>query len=195
MKYRLITLLVLLPFISFAQERGVGIRLGEPLSITYKDFISEYISIEGMIGSAGINGASYYQRDFETNLPQSNAFYISHSAKKGVSFNVRSAYHEDITDVFGITEGYLLGYGGVGVQLRTTKVSYSYTDGQTGTGSAIRVENRTNVDFGPEVFVGAEYYFDDVPISIFGEAGFFLELIDRIGHMKAQGGVGVRYLF
>ncbi|MEB2781627.1 hypothetical protein U3A58_14615 [Algoriphagus sp. C2-6-M1] len=193
MKYRLITLLVLLPFISFAQERGIGIRLGEPLSITYKDFLSEYISIEGMIGVAGINGASYYQKDFESNLPESNAFYISHSAKKGISFNVRSAYHEDITDIFGITEGYLLAYAGAGIQLRTTKVTYTYRNGQNA--SFLQNDSRTNVDFGPEAFIGAEYYFDDVPISVFGEAGFFLELIDRIGHIKGQGGIGVRYIF
>jgi hypothetical protein len=191
-KYRLITLLVLLPFISFAQERGVGIRLGEPLSITYKDFLSEYISIEGMIGVAGINGASYYQKDFESNLPEPNAFYSSHSANKGISFNVRSAYHEDITDVFGITEGYLLAYGGAGIQLRTTKVTYVYTNQ---TSSLPKNDSRTNVDFGPEAFIGTEYYFDDVPISIFGEVGFFLELIDRIGHIKGQGGIGVRYIF
>lgn len=193
MKHSLIILLVLLPLISFAQERGVGIRLGEPLSITYKDFISEYISIEGMIGVAGINGASYYQKDFESNLPESNAFYISHNAQRGVSFNVRGAYHEDITDVFGITEGYLLAYGGAGIQLRTTKVTYAYADGQTS--SLAKNDSRTNVDFGPEAFVGVEYYFDDVPISIFGEAGFFLELIDRIGNIKGQGGIGVRYIF
>ncbi|MCE7057382.1 hypothetical protein LZF95_22060 [Algoriphagus sp. AGSA1] len=193
MKYSIIILLAILPFISIAQERGIGIRLGEPLSLTYKDFLTDYISIEGMIGSAGINGASYYQRDFERNLPEPNAFYVSHRANKGVSFNVRSAYHEDITDVFGITEGYLLAYGGAGIQLRTTRVTYSYTDRLSS--SIIKNDNRTNVDFGPEVFIGAEYYFDDVPIALFGEAGFFLELIDRIGHIKGQGGIGVRYIF
>mgnify|MGYP006896880815 CR=1 FL=1 len=145
MKYRLIILLVLLPLISFAQERGAGIRLGEPLSITYKDFLSEFISIEGMIGVAGINGASYYQKDFESNLPESNAFYISHSAQKGISFNVRSAYHEDITDIFGITEGYLLAYGGAGIQLRTTKVTDVYADGQTS--SLVKDDSHSTVSY------------------------------------------------
>jgi hypothetical protein len=192
-KSSLILLLALLPFVTFAQERGVGIRLGEPLSITYKDFLSEYISIEGMIGVAGVNGAGYYQKDFESNPPESNSFYVSSSAQKGISFNVRSAYHEDITDIFGITEGYLLAYGGAGIQLRTTKVNYTYVDGQAS--SLLKNDSRTNVDFGPEAFIGVEYYFDEVPISIFGEAGFFLELIDRIGHIKGQGGIGVRYIF
>jgi len=191
-KYRLLLLVLVFPMISFAQERGVGIRLGEPLSITYKDFIDDVISFEAMIGIAGVNGNSYYQKDFESNPPQPNAFYASSLANSGVSFNARAAYNEDITDVFNITQGYLLAYGGVGVQLRTTKVSYTYTDGS---GSIPLKDNRTNVDFGPELFIGSEYYFDNVPISVFAEAGFFLELIDRIGHVKGQGGVGVRYLF
>lgn len=192
MKYSLILLLVCLPILSFAQERGIGIRLGEPFSVTYKDFINDNFSIEGMLGSAGVNGASYYQKEFESNPPASNSFYISHTAKKGISVNVRSAYHEDITDVFGIESGYLLAYGGAGIQFRTTKVTYTYTDGQSSTQA---LDNRTNGDFGPEAFIGAEYYFDDVPLSVFGEAGFFLELIDRIGHIKGQGGIGVRYIF
>ena len=193
MKNKLIIAFVLFPLFSYAQERGVGIRLGEPLSITYKDFIDDYFSIEAMIGSAGVNGSNYYQRNFENNLPQSNAIYMGYSANKGVSLNVRSAYHEDITDVFGITEGYLLGYGGAGIQVRTTRVSYTYTDGLTG--NRMFKDARTDIDIGPEAFVGAEYYFDEYPISVFGEAGFFLELIDRIGHIKGQGGIGVRYLF
>jgi len=193
-KYRILVLFLLVPLINFAQERGAGIRLGEPISITYKDFISDYISLEGMIGAGGINGANYYQRDFENNLPSSNAFYISHTAKKGVSINVRSAYHEDFTDQFEIEKGYLLGYAGAGVQLRTVQVNYVYTEGQTG-GAIPAQEQRTNADFGPEAFVGAEYYFDDLPMNVFIEAGIFLELLDRVGHIKGQGGIGVRYIF
>lgn len=194
MKFRILALILFIPVLAFSQERGVGLRVGEPFSITYKDFISDYISIEGMIGSAGVNGSSYYQRDFENNPPESNAFYISHGVKKGLSFNVRSAYHEDFTDSFGITEGYLLAYGGAGIQLRTNRVTYSYTVEQVGNGNLLKDE-RTNVDFGPEAFIGSEYYFSDLPMNVFAEFGIFMELVDRIGHLKAQGGIGVRYLF
>ncbi len=195
MKYRVLLLFTFLPFFSIAQERGVGIRLGEPLSLTSKDFIEDYLSFEIMLGSAGINGSDYYRRDFENNPPTSNAFYQGHGANKGISLNFRAALNEDITDLFDITQGYLLGYGGVGVQIRTTKVSYNYI--QNAASSATQPllrEERTNVDFGPEAFAGAEYYFDEIPISIFAEVGVFLELIDRI-NLKGQGGVGVRYLF
>jgi hypothetical protein len=195
-KYRLVTLLFLLPFFAMAQERGAGVRLGEPFSLTYKDFFDDYISWELMVGSGGVNGNSYYQRDFENNPPASNAFYIGHSAKKGASIHGRIALHEDITDMFEITEGYLLSYAGIGAQLRSTRVNYSYSQGQVGgPGLVPRTEERSNIDFGPELFGGAEYYFSEAPISVFAEVGFFLELLDRVGHIKGQGGIGVRYLF
>lgn len=195
MKYRVLLLFLLIPFLSFAQERGAGLRLGEPFSLTYKDFIEDYLSYEIMIGGAGVNGSDYYRKDFENNPPASNAFYQSHSAKRGVSLNFRMALNEDITDLFEITQGYLLGYGGAGVQLRTTYVDYSYFQNTSGSASQpLLREERTNFDFGPEAFAGAEYYFDETPISVFLEVGMFLELIDRI-NVKGQGGIGVRYLF
>lgn len=195
MKYRLIVLFALLPFFSFAQERGIGIRLGEPLSLTYKDFIEDYLSYEVMIGMAGVNNSDYYRKDFENNPPASNSFYQSHSASKGVSINARVALNEDITDVFEITQGYLLGYAGAGVQIRTTNVNYSYFQNIASSATQpLLTEDRTNFDFGPEAFAGAEYYFDETPISVFAEVGMFLELIDRV-NIKGQGGIGVRYLF
>lgn len=177
-----------------AQERGVGVRIGEPFSITYKDFFDDYFSYELMIGTGSPNGGNYYQRDFENNLPSSNSFYVNHNTQKGISLHGRVALHEDFTDMFDITEGYLLGYVGAGAQLRTTNVTYTYTQGQVG-GNVPMSEKRNNIDFGPEVFGGGEYYFDEIPISVFAEIGFFLELLDRVGHIKGQGGIGVRYLF
>ena len=194
MKLRLLFLLACAPLFSLAQERGAGVRLGEPVSLTYKDFIEDYLSYEIMLGGGGVNGSDYYRKDFESNLPASNAFYLGHSASRGVSVSFRMALHEDITDIFEITEGYLLGYAGVGVQLRSTNLEYSYVLNSNNPNQPIQLEERTNFDLGPEVFAGAEYYFDETPISVFAEIGIFLELIDRI-NLKGQGGIGVRYLF
>lgn len=194
MKFRLLFIFLLLPFLSIAQERGAGIRLGEPFALTYKDFIEDYLSYEIMLGSAGVNGSDYYRKDFESNPPTSNAFYQGHAASRGISLNFRMALHEDITDVFEITQGYLLGYGGAGVQIRTTNVDYTYIQSTPGSPESLMLEERSNFDLGPEVFAGAEYYFDETPISVFVEVGVFLELIDRI-NLKGQGGIGIRYLF
>lgn len=195
MNYRILFLFLFIPSLSFAQERGIGVRLGEPLSITYKDFLSDYISYEFMIGSAGVNSSSYYQKDFDRNPPESNSFHVSNSAEKGVSINARMAYHEDFTDFFNIEKGYFLAYGGAGIQFRSNRVTYLYTVEQVNPGLTPKQEERSNVDFGPEVFIGGEYYFDDLPISLFAEAGLFVELLDRLGHVKGQGGIGIRYIF
>jgi hypothetical protein len=187
-------LLFFSPFLCQAQERGAGIRLGEPFSLTYKDFLDDYLSFEVMLGAGGVNSASYYQKAFENNPPVANAFYTGHQASRGASIHFRMALHEDFTDVFEIDQGYLLGYVGGGAQFRTTSLTYFYNVGNTSP-SNNRVEERTNIDFGPEIFAGGEYYFDELPISVFAEFGFLLELLDRVGHIKGQGGIGIRYLF
>ncbi|MBC6368446.1 hypothetical protein [Algoriphagus sp. AK58] len=194
MKIKFLFVFLLIPLAGFSQERGAGIRLGEPFSLTYKDFLDDYLSFEVMLGAGSPNGKDYYQRSFENNPPSSNAFYLNHSASRGISLNGRMALHEDITDMFEITQGYLLGYVGAGAQLRTTYIDYSYFLSPNLPGNPVLSEKRTNIDFGPEAFAGAEYYFDETPISVFAEIGFFLELIDRV-NFKGQGGIGVRYLF
>ncbi|MFD2033660.1 hypothetical protein ACFSKL_02600 [Belliella marina] len=195
MKKLLILAMLMAPFFVNAQEDGVGLRLGEPLSITYKKFLDDNISIEGMFGRAGINSNQYYQRAFDRNRPSSNAFYSGHSTGASYAFNVRGAYHEDITDDLNIDVGYFLAYAGAGVQLRSTRVDYSYTDSSTFPQGPILRDSRRNIDFGPEIFGGGEYYFDDLPISVFAEVGLFVELLDRFGHLKLQGALGIRYLF
>ncbi|WP_026950895.1 hypothetical protein [Algoriphagus mannitolivorans] len=194
MKLKIAVLIFFLPIIGFAQERGAGVRLGEPFSLTYKDFIEDYLSFEVMLGSGGVNSAEYYRKSFENNPPSSNAFYVSHTANRGVSLNFRLALHEDITDMFEIEQGYLLGYAGAGLHLRSSRLNYIYdTFGASGPAQR-RFEERSNFDLGPEAFGGAEYYFDDLPISVFAEVGLFIELVDRV-NMRGQGGIGVRYLF
>jgi hypothetical protein len=192
MKFRITVLIFLLPILGFAQERGAGVRLGEPFSLTYKDYLEDFLSFEVMVGSGGINKGDYFRNIFVNNPPSSNALYLSHFADRGISLNFRLALHEDITDMFEIEQGYLLGYVGAGAQLRTTRVNYTYQF-STAPGS-ITQESRTNFDFGPEGFGGVEYYFDEAPISVFAEIGLYLELIDRI-NMRGQGGIGIRYLF
>jgi hypothetical protein len=193
-KKLILLIIVFFPLLSIAQEDGIGLRLGEPFSITYKKFLDDNIAIEGMFGGAGAFSSQYYQKSFENNRPSPNAFYAGHSTSNILSFNLRGAYHEDFTDDLNIEQGYILGYAGVGAQLRTAQVDYAYTDSSISPNTVFR-ETRTNVDFGPEVFGGAEYYFDDLPMSVFAEMGLFMELLDRFGHLRFQGAIGLRYIF
>jgi hypothetical protein len=195
MKKSILFALLLLPFFGHAQEHQIGLRLGEPFSITYKTYLDEHFSVEGMIGRGSPNSTPYYRRAFETNRPLSSAVYSGHSVSDAFNLHARIAYNEDITSEFDISEGTLLAYAGVGAQLRSTRVDYAYFTPSTGNQPNFQAESRTNIDFGPEGYVGTEYIFQDLPLSIFAEVGLFLELLDRPGHIKLQGGIGARYLF
>ena len=194
MKKPLFFLLLIIHFNAFSQERGIGIRVGEPFSITYKDFLNDYLSLEGTLGIAGVNSDTYYQEAFENNLPNSDAFYLSNSAKRGVSIQLRTAYHEDFSESFGIKKGYILGYGGLGAQFRTTNVNYVYNLSRGAISQDELQEKRTDINFGPEIFIGVEYYFDEIPINVFVEGGLFLEILTTSPHAKGQGGAGLRYI-
>ena len=196
MKKLLFALLLLLPLLGIAQERGIGIRLGDPFSLTYKDFVRDYISYELSLGSGSINSENYFKKSFDRRPPSPSALLASVSAAKGISLAFRMAAHTDITDSFELEEGTLLGYLGLGAQLRTTQVSYVYgaIDNTMNPPKPFETDTRTNGDFGPEFFIGADYYFDSIPFAVFVETGLFLEIIDR-QHLKGQGGLGIRYLF
>lgn len=183
------------PLLAIAQEHHVGIRVGEPFSITYKTYLDKKYSVEAMVGRAGANSAQYYRRAFENNRPYSSAIYTSHASSDAFSLNLRGAYNEDISSEFNIVEGALFAYGGVGVQLRSVRLNYVYHTSYSNTDMEFRNIDRTNVDFGPEGFVGSEYFFEELPISVFAELGLFLEIINRPGHIRLQGGLGVRYIF
>src|SRR5680860_577311 len=126
MKKIILFLLCSAPLLAYSQEHHLGIRIGEPLSITYKTFLSEKFSAEGMIGSAGANSGQYYRRAFENNRPFSATTYSSQSVSNGFSLNFRGAYHENISVEFDIVEGALYAYGGAGLQLRSVRVHYVY---------------------------------------------------------------------
>ncbi len=183
------------PIFSYAQQHQLGLRLGEPLSITYKTDLDDRFSVEGMIGRGSANSAAYYRRSFENNRPLSSAVYQGHTASDAFTLNARVAYHEDITSEFDISEGTLLAYLGAGAQLRSVNVNYVYFTPNPSEQTVFLNESRTNIDLGPEGYFGSEYLFEDLPISVFAEVGLFFELIDRPGHLKLQGGIGARYLF
>lgn len=195
MKKIILFLLLTTPLLAHSQEHHLGIRIGEPISLTYKTYLSDKYFVEGMIGSAGANSGQYYRRSFENNKPFPAAVFGAYSASNAFSLNLRGAYNENISAEFDIVEGQLFAYGGAGLQLRSVRVHYVFTDGVAGSQYVPKNETRTNMDFGPEGFIGSEYFFEDLPLGVFAEVGLFLEILDRPGHLRLQGGVGARYLF
>jgi hypothetical protein len=195
MKPLVFFILLMGPLAALAQQHHLGIRAGEPFAITYKTFLDDRFSAEAMVGRGGPNSTQYYRRAFENSRPVSSAIYTGQSTSDALSLHARLAYNEDISSEFNITEGQLFGYAGVGAMLRSVRVNYVYHTPSPTTEGQFRNDHRTNIDFGPEAFIGSEYYFEDFPVSVFAEVGMFLEVVDRPGHIKLLGGIGARYLF
>ncbi|MDN3686634.1 hypothetical protein [Cyclobacterium jeungdonense] len=195
MKHLFIALFMLLGFRGFAQEYEVGLRLGEPYGITFKTPIHQNYSAEVVIGRGSSNTIQYYRRSFENNRPVSSALYDGQQVSGAFSAQVRMAYEESLNGEFDITEGNLIGYAGAGAQLRSVSVTYFYHTPNSGEGAADFRESRSNVDIGPEGFIGSAYYFETLPLGVFAELGLFMEVLDRFGHLKVQGAIGGRYVF
>jgi hypothetical protein len=194
MKYLLSFLLILVASTLFAQQHQLGLRIGDPYGITYKTPVNDKFSVEGILGRGSQNSSQYYRRTFENSRPVSSARYFGHQVSGAFSLHVRGIYEESFSDDFNISEGDLTVYAGLGLQFRSVNIDYFYTTPNATPNTAEVRESRTNIDFGPEVFLGSAYYLEDLPIGFFIEVGFLTEIVDRL-HLKGQGAIGARYLF
>lgn len=184
--------ILVLAFVSFgayAQNQGIGLRLGEPLGITYKRYLPNNKAIEFGLGTQprGWN-TSYYRNSFEDRYDDLD--FRSHKVKSAVYLQARYLLHNNI-NTQGI-EGKLDWYWGVGAVLKSAKVEYRYRQELTPFAEGKR--SRTDIDFGPEIIGGLEYTFQDIPLSVFGELSLMVEIVDR-QTIRGLGGLGLRYNF
>ena len=54
---------------------------------------------------------------------------------------------------------------------------------------------RTRSTMGPEVVLGVEYAYFNIPVSAFMEVEYFVDVQADPGWHRFQGGVGLRYVF
>ncbi|MBT1703604.1 hypothetical protein [Chryseosolibacter indicus] len=176
--------------IGVAQDQGIGLRLGDPLGVTYKKYFGDTRAIEFGLGSTGFGShRSYYRNSFDSRSKYDDYRYRSHRVESTVYLQARYLLHYGI-DVQGL-EGKWDWYWGVGGMLKVAKVRYRFFDDVP---PFEDTDTRTDIDFGPEGIIGMEYTFQDVPISVFGEISLLLEIVDRVT-LRPFGGVGVRYNF
>ncbi|WP_339901996.1 hypothetical protein [uncultured Cyclobacterium sp.] len=194
MKYVLPLLLMLVSIASFGQQHQLGLRLGDPYGITYKIPLNDNFSFEGVVGRGSQNSGQYYRRTFENNRPVSSARYFTHQVSGAASLQARGIYEESFSEDFNISNGELTVYAGLGLQFRSVSIDYFYNTPNATEGATELIQSRSNIDLGPEIFVGSSYYLNDLPIALFVEVGFLTEIVDRL-HLKGQGAIGARYLF
>jgi len=178
--------------ITFAQKQAIGLRIGDPIGITYKRYLPNNRAVEFGIGTASSGWNSYYyENSFKKASRYDNYDYRGQKVRGTVYFQGRYLFHYNIP-IEGMV-GKLDWYWGAGAVLKVATIDYTY---QSKT-SPFNVERdtRTDIDFGPEGIAGMEYTFQDVPLSVFGEISLMLEFVDRPLTFRTFGAVGVRFNF
>lgn len=176
---------------ALAQNRGIGIRLGEPTGVTYKVHLNKSRAVEFILGTASNSwNHNYYEKSFHDRGSYNGRIYNSHHVSNTVFLQGRYLFNYEIP-VQGV-EGRFDWYWGVGAVLKLASVEYSYQN-EAPPFNTFR-DTRTDIDIGPEGIGGAEYKFEDLPLTLFAEVGLMLELGDSFG-FRGLLGTGARYNF
>lgn len=172
-------------------NQGIGLRIGDPLGISYKAYLQNSSAVEFVVGTTSRNRHNtYYKETFKHRDKYEDYTYFDHDVRFTLALMGRYLRHESFP---ANVEGRLDWYYGGGAQLRISNVEYSYfKNNQT---SMTSTDELTNVDFGPEGILGVEYELQDYPVVGFAEVSLFMELVDRPLIFRAFGAVGVRYAF
>lgn len=183
-------LLSLLFFSAYSQDRGIGIRLGNPMGISYKKYLPRHKAVELGIGTGY---SSWYPHYYENSFNDFDRYegydYISHDVRSSIYLQGRYLLHNDI-HIEGMM-GKLEWYWGIGGLMKFAQIDYRYRD----VGDVVVRGRRTDIDIGPEGILGMEYTFEQVPLTIFGEFSLMIEIVDRPAALRGFSGVGVRYNF
>jgi hypothetical protein len=175
---------------AFAQDRGIGLRLGVPSGITFKKYLPRNKAAEFIIGSVPGGWHHYY---YENSFSQFDRFegyrYRSHRINNALFLQGRYLLDDNI-HIEGMI-GKLDWYWGVGGLVKFASVTYYYRDEA---GDDFR-KRYSDVDIGPEGIIGLEYTFEDLPLTVFGEVSLMLEFADRFGTFRGLSGLGMRYNF
>jgi hypothetical protein len=188
----LISFGLFLSVVSYGQRQAFGLRLGDPIGITYKKYTQTNKAIEFLFGTASTHWRhNYYENSFSKYSEYDGYSYRSHKLSNPVYLQARYLFHYHIP-VDGM-DGKLEWYWGVGAMLKFCRVEYRYADGPPDNGN--KYDTRTSIDFGPDGILGVEYKFEDTPLNVFGEVSLLLELADRPLTPQLFGAVGARFIF
>jgi hypothetical protein len=196
MKHRLIFLFISLAiaFTASAQNfpvHSLSVRVGIPVGFTYKTYVTRKAAFEFGIGGASPYWSNhYYINSFNTFSKYKDFKYIDHRVHN--TLYLQGRYIKDFPISTTGMEGALNWYCGVGGVLKVASLTYRYTN--TDAIPPTQTDKHTDIDFGPEAILGAEYYLEDTPFSFYGEGSAMLEVFDRVGG-RLFFAVGARFHF
>jgi hypothetical protein len=176
----------------------VGLRIGEPLGLSFKHYLNQErtrayeIILGGAYAGAAYN--RYFQNRFDREPVFDNLDYVDHRIRYSVALQFRYIHFEELPPELGRLDG-LRWYFGYGAQLRFTNVIYTYSL-VSPTGELLFDEDARNViALGPEGMIGLEYQFQQIPLALFAEIGLMIELLETPFVPRPLFGIGARYNF
>jgi len=178
---------------------GIGAKLGDPTTLTYKFYATKNIAVAF---DGGFTASTLYTRyyrskfdDYASLIPfdpdTQELNYLGQNISRDLFSEVKVLYSMDARE---IAKG-LRVYTGLGWQWRNTNLNYGYLIIDNNLGNeinSIQVKRTTN---GPSVTLGIEYAYFEMPIAAFMEMQVFYDTIIDPGWVRPQGGVGLRFIF
>lgn len=179
--------------------QGVGIKLGDPMALTYKFYASRSLAFSMDVGKAASGLYNeYYRNAFTGYLPDTltaneSIQYLSNKVTSNFFLEGKFLYQWDAEK---ISKG-LQVYAGLGWQWRNANINYEYlyTDSSPGGNSTTGIMTQNLFTHGPVGILGFEYAYFSIPISAFIEIEWFSDVASDPGYHRFQGGVGLRYVF
>ena len=172
--------------------QGIGFKAGDPFAITYKLYLTEWFafSIDGGIGAYGLYQDRYAELFYT--LPESDTLeYFNHQVEKDTHISAKVSFYGDGPMFLKGLDYYV----SLGWQFRYVDIVYGYNEKISDTESLFGSFEK-QIDYsGPEIGIGLEYAYFDLPISAFMEINWMLDIIHQPAFIKFQGGIGLRYVF
>jgi len=176
---------------------GIGIKVGDPVAVTYKYYQSDKfaIAIDGGSAASGLYSKHHRER-FENSLEEetsdlSETRYVKHEIINEYVVEAKLLYQTKADKIFPGLQS----YAGVGWQFRQPNIRYAYFFEPRPRQREIGEFESAKLVHGPTFSVGLEYAYFKIPVSAFVETSLFVDIADDQGWTKIQGGVGVRYVF
>ncbi len=176
---------------------GIGVKVGDPVMVTYKFYASEKFAIALDAGSAASGlYTKHHRENFDQNLPDDltsleSITYVRHEILNEYVLEAKVLYQTKAEKIFPGLQSYI----GGGWQFRKTGIRYDYF-------YEVLVRDRESGEFdsdeathGPVVTAGLEYAYFKLPVSAFIETTLYTDVAANPGWTRFQGGVGIRYIF
>ena len=183
---------------------GFGFKVGDPVALTYKLYFRKYLSfvVDGGSSSSGLY-TSKHRSDFklyssEINIPEDypidQSFYPVYTNHRVLGEYVAEGKVLFQMQTDQLYKG-LQTYVGIGWQYRQLGIEYVYYYGYPNSNEIGKDTFQKNKTYqGPELILGIEYSYFQIPVSAFMEITAFRD-ITFTSWSRLQGGIGLRYVF